>query len=500
VLYWAREGWGLVCRYHVNGRPDISAGEFKETGEQNTSMRLHYKAATVLFFLCGTALRLLLCWVNPPYNAFDDHFQPIFLIMNTGAIPAKDACWQCYHPPVFYWLSAMVGKIAMKMGAESAQVLKILQFIPCLYGILTLWVIYLILKRLPLSKFSKLIAFGTICFLPRHIYMSAMNSNDTISYLFVSLTVLLLLTAIEKKLSAHTLTAATVIISITLFTKYTSFVVFPVIIVSFALLFLKDRVVSRKKAAASMLLILFLPTLLLSSYAISNIKTYGSPLPWNVTKMDPTLTHARDDTPPDFISFTPWQSIITPYIAPGKIHRFWTLVYSGMWFDNEPKFLYFLDSNLSWWRRYYAWIRGEMAYPGDNTAMSLLTRLSAAGLITMGLLPLLLIIAGIFQLFRGIRKAWTADGIGETAALSIFPVLLLSNTAGIIALVRRLPSFSSMKASYFLNSMSAFAVFCSLGLMLCEKNKKIQIAVGIWFGVLFALVTVHILQIFYSLR
>jgi hypothetical protein len=31
---------------------------------------------------------------NPPENAFDDHFKPVKLIMQTGKIPAKDACFQ----------------------------------------------------------------------------------------------------------------------------------------------------------------------------------------------------------------------------------------------------------------------------------------------------------------------------------------------------------------------------------------------------------------------
>src|SRR5437773_7917520 len=74
-------------------------------------------AVVFLFLFCGGALlRLLLCWFNPPQNAFDNHYEPIFLIMETGAIPAKDACFQCYHPPVFYWISAMIGKMTLAGG------------------------------------------------------------------------------------------------------------------------------------------------------------------------------------------------------------------------------------------------------------------------------------------------------------------------------------------------------------------------------------------------
>ena len=195
-------------------------------------MRFNYKAAALLFFIFGTILRILLYWSNPPNNAFDDHFSPIFLIMSSGTTPAKDACWQCYHPPVFYWGSAMVGNIALNMGATFPQILKLLQFISCFYGILTVGVIYLILSKLPLSNFSRLVAFSTVCFLPRHVYMSAMNSNDAISYFFVSLSIYSLLIVIERKLPPLILLVTSIIISVTLFTKYTSYVVLPIVLMS----------------------------------------------------------------------------------------------------------------------------------------------------------------------------------------------------------------------------------------------------------------------------
>jgi hypothetical protein len=462
-------------------------------------VKLHYKTLAILFFIVSSMLRILLCWSNPPDNTFDDHFEPIFLIMDSGTIPAKDACWQCYQPPVFYWVSAMTGNIAVKMGIKYPQILKPLQFLSCFYGILTVGLIYLILSKLPLSDFSKLIAFGTVCFLPRHIYMSAMNSNDTISYLFVALSIYLLLIAIERGLSPIILLMASIVISITLFTKYTSYVVLPIILISFISLFYKGLIVPRKKIAASLILILFIPITVLSVYSISNIKNYGSPLPWNLKAEDPSLNQPRDNSRIDFISFKPWESINTLVLVPGKMHSFWTLVYSGMWFDNEPVFLCFLDSNHDWWDRYYAWLKGKKKnFPEDNNSMSPLTKLTGSGLIALGLVPLLLIMNGFYNYFRGSWRNWTEAKGSEVVKMSIFPTLLLSNAAGIIAIALRLPVYSAMKASYFLNSLPAFAVFLSLGLMPLEKNKRVKWIIIIAFGVLFALVSLHILAIFQS--
>jgi 4-amino-4-deoxy-L-arabinose transferase-like glycosyltransferase len=495
-------------------------------------MRLNYKSLAISLFIFGSILRILLCWANPPDNAFDNHFEPIFMIMDSGTVPAKDACWQCYHPPVFYWVSAMIGNIALGMGISLPLLVKLLQFISCFYGILTLVIIYLILRKLPSSNFSRLTAFGTVCFLPRHIYMSAMNSNDTMSYLFVALSIYLLLIAIERELNLLILLALSISISITLFTKYTSYVVLPIIFIVFTILYYKRLIVPRKQVLFSFILVLLLPMSILTTDFIWNLRNYGSPLPWNVTLQDPSLTHPRDSNQLDFFSFKPWESINMPIIVPGKMHSFWTLIYDGMWFDNEPRFLYFLsprkywsdnwqdwlrgeksfpeDYSLSsvaklagegpmlynWWAAYFLWLNGKMSFPGANPPLSNLTKLLGSGLIVFGLFPLLLILKGMYNYFRDWRKNWIRNNEIDMVKMSIYPTLLFANAGGIIALALRLPVYSAAKASYFLNSLPAFAVFLSYALMSCEKNKILMWIVVTLFGVLFALVSLHILQIF----
>ncbi len=463
-------------------------------------MRWNYKSAALLFFACGVVLRVLLWWSNPAGNAFDDHFKPIFMIMSSGTIPAKDACWQCYHPPVFYWISAMAGNMAVAAGLNFMQVLKLLQFIPCLYGILTVGILYFILRKLPLSDFSRLIAFGAACFFPRHIYMSAMNSNDSISYLFVALSVYLFMLAIERKLPPLLLLGVSIVVSITVFTKYTAYVILPILLVVFASFFYKRLIASRKQILVSFILVMLLPMVLLSGYWIANMKNYGSPLPWNERIFKPNLGQVQPhDDRMDFFSFKPWESIATPILVPGRLYSFWTLLYSGMWFDNEPRFLRLLDSNPDWWKHYYAWLRGDENFPGDNPAMSALTKYTGSGLIALGLFPLLIIIIGIYNFFKGMWSSGTEAEGTDAVKMNIFPALLFSNAIIVIALVLRAPVYSNAKASYFLNSMPAFAVFLSLGLMTFEKNAKLKRVVVAVFSVLFALVSLHILHIFLSL-
>lgn len=83
--------------------------------------------------------------------------------------------------------------------------------------------------------------------------------------------------------------------------------------------------------------------------------------------------------------------------------------------------------------------------------------------------------------------------------MSIFPTLLLSNMVVMIALAVRLPVYTAAKASYFLNSLPAFVVFLSLGLMTCEKSKPLKWTAVIAFSFLFCLASVHILHIVLSI-
>ncbi|MGA2242393.1 MAG: glycosyltransferase family 39 protein [Verrucomicrobiota bacterium] len=481
--------------------PDKTASSDEGSKKPSGLSRKFYKPLFIVLFGLAVVVRALLCWVNPPTNSFDDHFQPIFMIIKSGIIPAKNACFQCYHPPVFYWISAMIGKLALHAGVSWPQMIKLLQFVCCFYGILTVGICYMILKKFPLSNFSRLLAFGTVCFLPRHIYMSAMNSNDTISYLFVALSIYLVIIAWERELSPWSLGALSVVLSITLFTKYTAFVVIPTVLTPFTMAFLKRLVIPRKKVLISAISILVLPMSLLTAYMLSNVKHYQSPLPWNVTIFDPSH-RPRDAGGISFFTFKPWEDIKTPMLAPGKLHSFWTLIYSGMWFDTEPYFLRFLDSNDNWWKRYYGWYGREENYPDENPPFSDLTILEASGLITLGLFPLFLMLIGFCYCVKypilggGLVQTTPTERIG----FGMFPILVLFNAAGIIALTLRLPVYSSMKPSYFLGAMPAFMIFLSLGIMPCERNETIKRVILVTFGALFTLAIIHILHIVFAIR
>jgi len=454
------------------------------------------------FFLFGLAvlLRLLLCSQNPPANSFDDHYEPVSLIMKTGEIPRKDACFECYNPPVFYAIEAVTANALSGLGLNVETVQKALQFQNFFYNILTLLVVYLILKKFPdLSAFSRLFAFGTVCFLPRHIYMAAMFSNDNLGCLGVALCTYLMLATLERRQSwwiyALLLSMAA---SLTVFVKYTGFVVLPMIALACLAQATRKSAEGRKKPFAIMFIALLPPLLLLGSYMITNYKDYGNTLPWNEKFLDTSKIQPHDVEPLNFISFTPWHYIREPVQISGQLHSFWTLIYTNAWFDTEPKFLHYTDWDKGWWMQYWSWRTGESTFPATRIPLSTVTRTLAAGLLTLGLIPLFMVVAGIIQSFREIL----AEKDHWMTIEKYFPLLILlaSNTAIVVWLTLKAPVFSSMKASYFLSSLPAFGLFTALGVQLFENRCWPKFLISFTLIMLVVLTTAHVMRIAWDIK
>jgi hypothetical protein len=158
-----------------------------------------------------------------------------------------------------------------------------------------------------------------------------------------------------------------------------------------------------------------------------------------------------------------------------------------------------MDSNPQWWEHYYSWLRGEKKFPGNNPPMSIATKFEGSGLIILGLFPLIFTILGGYYYFSGRWHLLTGSDTLETIKTIIFPVLFISNALGVIVITLRLPTYTAMKASYFLSSMPAFAFFMAVGLMACENLPLLKRGISIIFGVLFSLVFLHILHIFLAM-
>ena len=458
-----------------------------------------YPRLTLSLFFLAVFLRLLLCCDNPPTNSFDDHYEPVSLIMNTGAIPRKDACFECYNPPVFYSVAAVSANAMRGLGLGADPIQKALQYQNCCYNILTLLFVYQILQKVScLTALPRLFAFGTVCFLPRHIYMAAMFSNDNLGYLGVAICSYLLL-AIQERKNPLLLTALLALaVSLTVFVKYTGFVVLPMVAITFAAHAVRQVGQSRGKPVSLMFLALLPALMLLGSYMATNYRDYGKVLPWNDNFLDTGKIQPRDPEPVNYLSFTPWQYIREPLQLPGQLHSFWTLTYSNTWFDTEPKFLPYTDEDTGWWTEYLTWRREDSRFPESRIPLSTTTRILAGGLLTLGLLALGAVAVGLLRCCCGI-----ASGKGDPARRAQdlpMLVLLAGNVAVVGLLTHKAPVFSSMKASYFLSSLPAFAVFSAHGVQLLCTGSRSRLFIFTFLTALVLFTSVHIVHVACSVR
>jgi len=420
----------------------------------------------LLCLLAGSALRVLLVSVNPPTNAFDDHFRPITLLLETGRLPAASDCWECYHPPVFYVVSAGIARLASFAGVAAVGVQKIVHFMPCLYGILTLVLLASILRRLRLPTLPTCVAFATACFLPRHVYMSAMHSNDTIAYLGVTLCVALNLAAFDDGLRPRRLVLLALALAATVLTKYTSLVALPMVLAPFAAAWAWRLAPGRRRIAIAGVGVALPALVALLLFTLPNVREYGRPFPSNLELFhDEWLASGRAARDIDWWGFHPLQAIGTPILAPGQRDSLWTVLWASSFFDTEPRFLRFTDpADPAWWEAYDRYLGGadDAAWPGVE-ALSRATRLTGSLLLTLGLLPLLLLLLGALDAVLGRWRMLFPVDRPAAVRMVMLPLLALGIAAGIVLTTWKFPYTFSMKSTYVLNALPACVVFVALG-------------------------------------
>ncbi len=149
--------------------------------------QLYNKYLVVGLILLGSVLRLSVFLVSPPNNAYDDHLEVINIYAQDFNRPTPFQCWQCYQPPLYYYVGSVVYNISKGLGVSQATSWKVVQAINPILSIV-LWIVaYQILLLLNLRKRLIALVISFLIVLPRDIFTSAMIGND---YMLVFFSVL----------------------------------------------------------------------------------------------------------------------------------------------------------------------------------------------------------------------------------------------------------------------------------------------------------------------
>lgn len=139
-----------------------------------TSKKVVYLYLGVL--LSSVALRITLAWINPDAN--DNHIEVAQIILQTGSLPTKYDCWECFQPKLYHAIIAGFFRI-LSINDPNKQIL-FANLLNSLFGIFTLAVIGLTLIRSNYSPLLSLLAFSYISFNPKLIAINAQATNDTL--------------------------------------------------------------------------------------------------------------------------------------------------------------------------------------------------------------------------------------------------------------------------------------------------------------------------------
>ena len=150
-------------------------------------LRKIFNTYGILFLIAlGITIRLIVFYVSPPSNSYDNHLEVIDEYSTNNARPLPFSCWECYQPPTYYALSAITYNTAQYVGFSNNICWKLIQLINPLLSILTMLLILRIFNLFGVAHGIKLLYLSFFIILPRDIFTSAMIGND---YLLVFSTI-----------------------------------------------------------------------------------------------------------------------------------------------------------------------------------------------------------------------------------------------------------------------------------------------------------------------
>ena len=143
-----------------------------------------YKYLVFLLILIGGALRLSVYYVSPPNNSYDDHLEVISIYAEDFSRPTPFQCWECYQPPLYYYMGATILRTSKALGFRTFQSWKIVQALNPILSILVLLIAFQLLRLLKVRMKLIALILSFLVILPRDIFTSAMIGNDYILVFF----------------------------------------------------------------------------------------------------------------------------------------------------------------------------------------------------------------------------------------------------------------------------------------------------------------------------
>ena len=445
--------------------------------------RIRWSTHTILAF--GVLLRLGLTLAVPPECAYDDHYEPVKIILDEGRIPDASDCWECYQPPLYYLVSAagcsVTQSIARWSGATEDTLEYVgrrsLQFISLIAGCVTLYICLLIFRFVRILTPYEALGMALIAFLPRHIYMSAMATNDALTYFVASCAIYAVLRASAAGWPTRGCLVAGALSGATVLCKAYGWLTVGALL--FAIwLFTRRRsrpttLTGIKRTASKPLILVASISLFIGVWPVlRNMWVYERPLVDNFDFHDSPMRFQPPGslTETSFISFRLISLLRYPWLHLKHVNSFWTQLYGRLWFDYEG-FETTLSSYPPWQK---LWERCAQAHPiwtrarwemlldyNPNEVPPGFKRVAVISLLAGLPLTICVLAGGVIALRQ----------IGRDFAITL--LLVHFTLAMFVPLFQtwRLPYFAAMKAAFMLSGLATAPILVGLVLSRLHGTK-----------------------------
>jgi 4-amino-4-deoxy-L-arabinose transferase-like glycosyltransferase len=375
----------------------------------------------------GAAQRVWNVLHYPVFMGFDakGNWEYIEMLLGRWALPAPDAGWSTAHPPLFYALGAALGRLQRAPDAESVG--PAVALLSAAIGLAAVAATAWLVRRHGGVR-RTLLAAALLVFLPVHVAMSTMLSEELLTSALVTFTVVGLAAHMERPEAERGRLAPALLgalAGLAFLTKLSA----AMAIAAGGLALLAEAPQRGGARTLRTALVFGLAAALAGGwfYAL-NLVRHGFLYPHGLA------SHAvMFEMPPgerglaDYVRFPRAAFTAAEASDPALLHSVWGTTYASLWFDPHRHFL-----------------------PRQAPGLELAARV----LLLTALVPTAAFAVG---LWRGARRAWRERSAADRLLVGL--VLLL--VAGYVAFTLRNPWFVTVKGSFLLGLATPFAFYAS---------------------------------------
>ncbi len=354
------------------------------------------------------------------------HVDYIQYVAQHWRVPNPTDGWEMFQPPLYYFSSALIYKIFGGISAEPAS-LKAVQVYTTLIGLgnigLAWWMLWMLFPDRPRRRN---LGFSVVAMLPMNFYMNAMISNEIFSGGIIGLAIFLAVRyGFREKLRWRDAFLIGLGCGLALLSKYTG--LFILLSTMFLLLL---RMINRRGNWRWGLLLVTVTLALCGWFYARNLMLFKDPF---IGNWDPASGFHYEQHPGyrTFGFYTRFGSLFFHLPEYARWSSFWDGKYASMWMDTHGTFL----------------------NPGDRR-----TQILGTQILWLALLPATAILVGFGKAVKSLLwREWDHP----------YLILVLTSVLTVISLISftmEVPTYSTIKAFFFLSLISSLGVFAALGL------------------------------------